>query len=337
MNSLVVPGTNITVTDGSVVMLSRFPGKKWVAHYGWYKYAGQQMMGWYFCSIPENTVVPVNDQDLSTLTVISSGSNCACPVPGPAPTPTPRPYPPCPDPEDHNQFSDQDKWELDRAFITVNTIAERDALNDRLLPDGKLVRVNNDGDSPAYFRWNQVLQIWEEEFFGASIAGNFLTEDRAKELFAGQSELTDTRAVADNAASAASLAAEQAKSAFTEAEIAKTLSESAMKANTELTETVNKLDGKVVEAVNAANGASVAADDAKNSAQTAQEAAQAAQNQVQEIQQNLEQIVTETVEQVVSDEKIAAAVASALNEKLPDAVEAEVAEQLGDADWGTLT
>lgn len=376
MNSFVVPGTGITVTDGSVVMLSRFPGKKWIAHYGWYKYNGQQMMGWYFCSIPENSIIPMNDMDASTLTVVSSNGTCPCPPPAPAPSPSP--VPPCPNPGDHNQFSDQDKWELDRAFITVNTIAERDALNARLLPDGKLVRVNNDGDSPAYFRWNQVTQVWEEEFFGGSVEGNFLTEERAKDLFAEQSEVEQAIQAAESAqtqvaeakqaASDAQLAADAAKAqavdaaslAQNTAELAQQTQEqlgSIQDATDSLSTTIAELDQeldatstKAAEALAASSEAKQDATDAKAAAETAavdaqtatlaadeaKVAAQQAQEQVTQIEANLEQVVTQKIEQVVSDEKINEAVDSALAEKLPSAVEAEVAEQLEDASWGSL-
>lgn len=376
MNSFVVPGTGITVTDGSVVMLSRFPGKKWIAHYGWYKYSGQQMMGWYFCSIPENSIIPMNDMDANTLTVVSSNGTCPCP--SLTPSPSPSPVPPCPNPGDHNPFSDQDKWELDRAFITVNTIAERDALNARLLPDGKLVRVNNDGDSPAYFRWNQVTQVWEEEFFGISVDGTALTEERAKELFAEQDEVEQAIQAAESAqaqvseakqvATDAQLAADEAKSQAIEAtSLAQAATEltqqtqeqlgSIQHATDSLSTTVADLDqeleatdAKVAEALTASSEAKQDATDAKAAAETAavdaqtatlaadeaKVAAQQAQQQVTQIENNLDQVVTQKIEQVVSDDKINEAIDSALAEKLPSAVEAEVAEQLEDASWGSL-
>lgn len=376
MNSFVVPGTSIAVTDGSVVMLSRFPGKKWIAHYGWYKYNGQQMMGWYFCSIPENSIIPMNDMDSSTLTVISSNGTCPCPPPGPAPHPSP--VPPCPNPEDHNQFTDQNKWELDRAFITVNTIAERDALNSRLLPDGKLVRVNNDGDSAAYFRWNQVTQVWEEEFFGGSVDGNFLTEERAKEMFAEQDEVDQAIQAAESAqtqvseakqaAADAQLAAAEAKSQASDAAAAaqdateqvhqtqeqlgsiQDATDSLATTVAELDQELEAADTKATEALTASSEAKQNATAAKEAAETAAvdaqtatlaaeeatAAAQQAQQQVTQIENSLDQVVTQKIEQVVSDDKINEAVDSVISEKLPSAVEAEVAEQLEEASWGSL-
>ena len=69
LNYLKVPDSNVKLTDGSVVMLSRFPGTKWVVHNGWYNYAGRRYMGWYFCSIPAQTIIPANSQDLTMITV----------------------------------------------------------------------------------------------------------------------------------------------------------------------------------------------------------------------------------------------------------------------------
>ena len=58
-------------------------------------------------------------------------------------------------------------WELNRVALTVDTIAERNTLNRRLLPNGKIVKVNNDGTGKtAYFSWNQITMNWDTETFG---------------------------------------------------------------------------------------------------------------------------------------------------------------------------
>ena len=89
MDKLVVPGTGVELVDGSIVILARFPGTKWIVHNGWYNYQGAQSIGWYFCAIPSQTVLPVSDEDLKLLTVVSDGSSCPCP-------PYPPPFPPAP-------------------------------------------------------------------------------------------------------------------------------------------------------------------------------------------------------------------------------------------------
>lgn len=175
MKTLILPNTNTYLADGSIVELARFPGMKWVVHYGWYTYKGNQTSGWYFSSIPSQTTIPVKDEDLRTLTVISGDCECHC-CPGPGPEP--------PRPED--AFTPKRRWELDRAAISVNTIAERDLLNkDRLLPDGKLVRVSECPDGTTkYFAWNQATQTWDEESFGSGASVDAYSRKEADDKFA---------------------------------------------------------------------------------------------------------------------------------------------------------
>lgn len=175
MKTLIVPDSNTCLVDGSIVAMPRFPNMKWVLHYGWYSYKGNQQMGWYFSSIPSQTILPVTDEDLASIIVLNADPTNVCPDSG---------HPHCPPhhPEHHNhhhhhndkQFTSQDKWELDRTFISVGTEAERDLLNqDRLLPDGRLVRVNKCPDGKSrYFAWNQATQTWDEASLGGSSTGN---------------------------------------------------------------------------------------------------------------------------------------------------------------------
>lgn len=191
MNQLIVPDTGVQLVDGSIVILSRFPGTKWIVHNGWYTYQGQQYMGWYFCSIPSQTIMPVSNTDLRLLTVVND-SGCGC-NPGPVPTPPEPscPCPPCPGPQPI-PFTPKMAFQLDRAWISVDTIAQRDQLSDskKLLPDGKIVRVNETPDgTPAYYRWSQVKQVWETETFGIDTS-NFLTEAKANTLYASKESVS---------------------------------------------------------------------------------------------------------------------------------------------------
>lgn len=158
---LVVPSTGQQLTDGTIVMLSRFPGMKWIVHYGWYTYDNQQYQGWYFNSIPSNTVIPAEGEDLLLLTVLStntSNSGCDC---NPHPHPT---TPPGPSGGPGKGLTPEQAYELNRAWISVDTIALRDELNKRLLPDGKVVRVNRatEDGKPKYYIWNQVTESWDD-------------------------------------------------------------------------------------------------------------------------------------------------------------------------------
>lgn len=151
MDYVIVPDTGIKIYDGDIVMLSRFPGVKWIVHKGWYSYQGCQSIGWYFCSIPQGVIIPVTDDELRHLTIVSNEGCCPPQPPGPMPPPVP--------PELMR--------EINRAWISVPTIAHRDNLNKRFLPDGKIVRVDEVTTGvPGYFRWDQVSQTWVDETFG---------------------------------------------------------------------------------------------------------------------------------------------------------------------------
>lgn len=91
MDSIRVPNTCEGITVGSIVILSRFPDTKWVLQYGWFSYEDERQHGWYFSSIPAQTIIPVTDEDLDGLVVVSGG---ACmPRPGECPCPEPTPEP----------------------------------------------------------------------------------------------------------------------------------------------------------------------------------------------------------------------------------------------------
>lgn len=189
---LIVPNTGQKLYDGDVVMLSRYPGMKWILHCGWYTYYNGNYQGWYFQSIPTNTVIPVVDDDLTLLTVVStnssscgcdcnsqsgsSGSNCAPPQPSPSIPPSNPSGPGGPG------LSPENAYELDRAWISVETVAKRDQLNKRLLPDGKVVRVNQTSEGPKYFIWNQVTENWDD--FNIETSGNSLSKEDADKLYA---------------------------------------------------------------------------------------------------------------------------------------------------------
>lgn len=190
LNYLTVPNTGMKITDGSVVTLNRFPNVKWIVHNGWYAYNGQQFMGWYFCSIPAQTIIPVNDTDLALLTVVNAGSTCP-PAPCPMPNPSTRPdhshthdhcHPPAPPVPPHIIDA------VDRAFLTVDTIAQRNELNKRtLLPHGKIVRVNNAGGFVKYYEWDQAQEQWSEVSFGGSVdvdLSKYLTSDEGDTRYA---------------------------------------------------------------------------------------------------------------------------------------------------------
>ena len=151
-----VTDTGVIIHDNSVVILSQYPNVKWLIKNGWYTYKGKQYNGWYFSSIPANNTMPVDTSDLSGITLVS-GPNCCPPPPGPVP--------PGPGPSEE-RFTHELRNQLERAWITVDTIEQRDRLNIRLVPDGKVVKVNDVGGSVKYYSYDQSLSTWVEEVFG---------------------------------------------------------------------------------------------------------------------------------------------------------------------------
>ena len=56
------------------------------------------------------------------------------------------------------------------------TLIDRDNLNKRILPDGKIVRVDEVSTGvPGYFRWDKVSQSWVDETFGIDTS-KFITD-----------------------------------------------------------------------------------------------------------------------------------------------------------------
>lgn len=192
MNYLKVPDSNVKLVDGSVVILHRFPGTKWVVHNGWYEYAGRRCSGWYFCSIPAQTIIPVSNQDLQLITVVAQGSGdagvpnppadgCGCEGPGFPPPPPPGvppgtvlpgpggccppprpPIPPMPPSGKLAVFTKEKDEQLSAAFTSVPTLKQRDEMDTEELPDGKLVRVNSVDGVSRYYKWSKYNDRWEE-------------------------------------------------------------------------------------------------------------------------------------------------------------------------------
>ena len=155
---IIIPGTHQKVYENSVVVLFRLPDTKWILHCGYYSYNGVRQKGWYFSSIPSNTVMPVFIEDLVAMKVISGPQ----PVPPPGPHP---PFPPCP-PGPHPPapipiiFTPEDKKMIDASMITVETLEDRDRLSGDWLINGKIIRVNNVEGAVEYYEWQSDNQQW---------------------------------------------------------------------------------------------------------------------------------------------------------------------------------
>ncbi|MCM1226111.1 MAG: hypothetical protein NC320_01640 [Clostridium sp.] len=75
MNYITIPYTCQRLYIGSIVIIERFPDTKWVLQNGWYMYENQQYNGWYFCSVPTRTSIPVEEDDLVDIKIISVGQS----------------------------------------------------------------------------------------------------------------------------------------------------------------------------------------------------------------------------------------------------------------------
>ena len=150
---LVIPGTNIRLYDSDIIKISGKPRIKWVVHTGWYIYGGNQNFGWYFVSIKNGTILPASIVDLTLCTLVTTKTQGSEKYDGKVVNYT-RP------------FTVSDAELLNRAFITVETIEQRDNLDKKKLVNGKLVRCNDVGGAPNYYSWNSETKEWDRVDFG---------------------------------------------------------------------------------------------------------------------------------------------------------------------------
>ena len=144
-----MPITNsCAINAGDIVMITGYGNDKFIVCDGWYTYDNTRREGWYFKSIPEGTIVPDYLIDLDDVTVVTS-SSCNCP-------PIPGGRPPHPAPKNPN---------VEGAFVTVDTIDERNALCIPYPPDGKIVRVNDVKGEIKYYIWNAEEFRWNDFTF----------------------------------------------------------------------------------------------------------------------------------------------------------------------------
>lgn len=183
MEQLTIPDTNTVLYPGSIVILAEYPYTKWIVKRGWYTYKDQQLNGWYFRSITDGTILSLSNINMAAITLVSQGErppmHCPPPppMPGPAPVPGLRPMP-------GYGFSPREADQLRRAFVTVDSIKQRDALDNGNLPDGKICRVNNVNGKTKYYSYDVSISAWIEQPI------DFLTETSADEKYVTQDEFS---------------------------------------------------------------------------------------------------------------------------------------------------
>ena len=155
---IVIPGTDIRLYDSDIVKISDRPKDKWIVHTGWYIYDDVQNYGWYFVSIKNGEILPVSTIDLTLCSLVTLKTQGSEIYDGKVVNYT-RP------------FTEADAKVLNRTFITLETIEQRDNLDKKKLVNGRLVRVNNVGGMPNYYSWNAAEEKWELVDFGGSGGG----------------------------------------------------------------------------------------------------------------------------------------------------------------------
>lgn len=155
---LIIPGTSIRLYDGDIVKISGHPRIKWVVHIGWYIYEGNQNFGWYFVSIKDGTILPATVIDLTLCTLVTTKTQGSERYDGKVVNYT-RP------------FTLEDADTLNRTFITLDTIEQRDNLDKKKLVNGRLVRINDVGGIATYYRWDSETESWIKEDFGGGGSG----------------------------------------------------------------------------------------------------------------------------------------------------------------------
>ncbi len=192
---LVVPNTNERVYDGTVVMLKRLPGLKWVAHLGYYMYNGVKRQGWYLCSVPSQTNMPLFPNDLVDITILNNDAPLPPfppkppfpPFPPCPPCPPFPPCPPCPPGPEIVQYTKADKLMVDRSMITVPSLEERDKLSSDDLVDGKVVRVNDFEGNIEYFEWDAENRVWNL----LNLGQRYLTREEIEDTYATAESVTE--------------------------------------------------------------------------------------------------------------------------------------------------
>lgn len=153
---IVIPGTNIRLYDGDIVKFTKYPRSKWIVHCGWYILDTKQNFGWYFVGMKNGKILPIGAVDLKTCTLVSTYEQGSVEHAGPETNYT-RP------------FTESDMEILSRSFITLDTLEQRDNLDQTKLIDGKMIRVNDVDGTPEYYIWNAYTKQWELTTFGDTI------------------------------------------------------------------------------------------------------------------------------------------------------------------------
>lgn len=157
-----IPETGKIIYNGDTVILSEYPDTIAAVAYGWYKYEENAMNGWHFILLPSKSIIPAANVNLSLLTVVPNSSD-----------------------DDRNPIPLNTSLQdiESRAFITLDSIAQRDKLIPEFMPNGRIVRVNDSvNNTTNYYEWNIETQSWDDWNIGSTIKLSDLQDDKDHRL-----------------------------------------------------------------------------------------------------------------------------------------------------------
>lgn len=158
---LKIPNSDNILYQGSLVKLKRFSEIVWILRYGWYKWDNRLNVGWNFLSVTDQTILPVLVSDLVDIVIVDNDDPIhrqdIPPKRISGEVPENSDYYPQP-----AYITEKDKERYDAAFISLETLEDRNELLENPVPNGKIVRVN---ELDKYFMWDSTNQTWNEVEF----------------------------------------------------------------------------------------------------------------------------------------------------------------------------
>ena len=142
---------------------------KYILHFGKYKVgnsymcgSGSYQTGWYVQAFGSGIAIPLTDDMLSMCKIYNTGAELTVQLE----TVGCNHHHHLTFKDQPETFTTQDKYLLDRSWITVDTITERNSLPRSIVMTGRIIEVNNvDDEGPRYFRWNYKKQDWDTIIF----------------------------------------------------------------------------------------------------------------------------------------------------------------------------
>lgn len=131
---------------GDVVIIKDYGNDKFLVCRGWYTHEGSRRSGTYYKRIPDGTIVPGFEVNLEDVVKVTNVPGCPHPPHGG------RPH------EGH----------MSGAFVTVDTIEDRNKLVFPQLQHGKIVRVNDVQGEVKYYQWDAEYFTWKDFEFEPS-------------------------------------------------------------------------------------------------------------------------------------------------------------------------